>query len=491
MSNEQFDVSIENLHELTRQFQAKSLYHCLQEVWASIIQETPVFNWHMEYLCDEIQDVLERAFRGEPKTHDLIINVPPGTSKSTIVSVVAPMWAWSRMPSMRTIVSTHAYDLGLDLSRKGREVFKNELKDTPGVTFAGLHGLELKKDLDSKGHFGNSKGGERYVATVGGKNPMGKHAHCLIIDDPIDPESAFSEVKRINANRFITNTLPSRMVDKTKVPIILLMQRLHQDDPTGHLVKAWTKSGTPYKHICIPAELTEDVQPRELRKFYSEDGLLDPIRLPRKVLDQIKGTSAYAYASQYLQTPIPLGGGMFNGDILRESITNEPAPKLKKIVRFWDKAASHEQGCYTAGVKMGIDFTGKFWILNVRRFQKATDARERAILATARLDGTAVEIGMEQEPGSAGIDSIQASIKNLAGWRVVPERPSGEKAVRAEPFATQVSAANVAMVEGEWNDDFITECEYFPNSTYKDQVDAAAGAFRMLVGNHTKIAKAI
>ena len=486
------EVPADFLMNAAREAQAETLYGCLQHVWGTIIQETPHYNWHMEYLCNEIQDVLERAFRGEKKTHDLIINVPPGTSKSTIVSVVAPMWAWTRMPGMRTIVSTHAYDLGLDLSRKGREVFKGELRLTPGQTFGELHGLNLKADLDAKGHFGNTHNGERYCCTVGGKNPMGRHAHCLIIDDPIDPEAAFSEVKRINANRFITNTLPSRMVDKTKVPIILLMQRLHQDDPTGHLIKQWTKSKTPFKHICIPAELTDDVSPPELREHYErQGGLLDPVRLPRSVLDQIKATSAYAYASQYLQTPIPLGGGMFDGDLLRESVTTETPPRMKKVVRFWDKAASHESGCYTAGVKMGVDFSGKFWLLNVRRFQKATDARERAILATARLDGADVEIGIEQEPGSAGVDSINAAIKSLAGFRVTPERPSGEKAVRAEPLATQVSGRNVVLCAGEWVDDFITECEYFPNSTYKDQVDAAAGAFRMLSGNNTNVARAI
>lgn len=475
--------------DLMRQASRMSLYETIKLVWHTIIAETFVDNWHIRYLADEIQKVCERMFEGRDKEYDLIINVPPGTSKSTIVSVVTPMWCWSRKPSCRTIVSTHTFDLGIDLSRRSREVLKTELPTLPGMSYADLHGIELKSDLDSKSHFGTTANGERYVATVGGKNPMGKHAHLLIIDDPIDPEAVFSDASILTANRFCTNTLPSRMVNKTVTPIIVLMQRLHQDDPTGHLLKKYQMSGMPYKHICIPAVETADISPPHLREFY-KDGLLDPIRLPQKVLDGIRGTSEYTFASQYLQTPIPVGGGLFNTDKLEERTTSD-IPKMVREVRFWDKAASHETGDYTCGVKMGIDEDGKFWILNVQRFQKHSDARERAIKATAQVDGVGCVIGMEQEPGSAGIDSISASIKNLSGWVVKPEKPTGEKSTRAEPFATQVNAGNVYMKLAPWNQEFLEELAYFPHSTHDDQTDASAGAFRLLAGVGRKIAKAI
>lgn len=482
------DVSLD-IADVLRSLTKSSLFECLKEVWPLIIQEKPVWNWHLEYLCDEIQTVYEGVFASKEKEYDLIINIPPGTTKSTIVSVVAPMWAWTRMPSLRTIVSTHAYDLGLDLSRKGRDVLRGHMPDLDETSFAQMHGIQLKKDLDSKGHFGITTGGERYVATVGGKNPMGKHAHVLIVDDPIDPEKVFSDAAIGSANRFITNTLPSRMVDKTVTPIILLMQRLHQNDPTGHLLKKYEKSGQPFKHICLPAEVQDSVSPPELAKNYV-DGLLDPVRLPRRVLEIIRQTSQYTYASQYLQTPIPLGGGMFKTDLLRERIVDE-VPQLVREVRFWDKAASHESGAYTAGGKIGVDTQGRYWITNVRRFQKASNERERAIQATAKLDGRKCHIGMEQEPGSAGIDSIQASIRGLAGFVVTPEKPTGNKAVRADPLASQCNAGNVYLKKGDWNEDLLEEMMYFPNSEYKDQVDACGGAFRMLTSGTNKIARAI
>ena len=486
MSNIGFDI-----HQVTKELTKASLFECLKEVWPLIIQETPVWNFHHEVICDEIQTVYERVFAGKDKEYDLIINVPPGTTKSTMISVVGPMWAWTRMPSLRTIVATHAYDLGLDLSRKGREVLKGEMPCIPGTRFQDLHNIHLKKDLDSKGHFGTTKNGERYACTVSGKNPMGRHAHVLIIDDPIDPEQVFSDASILSANRFITNTLPSRMVSKTLTPIILLMQRLHQNDPTGHLLKRYEKSGMPLKHICLPAELTDDVRPINLRPYYEANGgLLDPIRLPRTILDQIRQGSEYTYASQYLQTPIPLGGGMFKTDKLIENMRDE-LPPMVKTVRFWDKAASHESGCYTAGAKLGIDNQGRFWILNMRRFQKTSNDRERALQAQAMIDGVRCHIGMEQEPGSAGIDSVQASIKGLAGYKVTAEKPTGEKAVRADPFASQIAAGNVMMAKGDWNEAMIEEMMYFPNSEFKDQVDALSGAFNLIAGGGIKVAKAV
>lgn len=477
-----------DIDELVRDLSRESLYECVRVVWKTIIAEEPVFNWHMELMCNELQEVYERVFAGKPKEYDLIFNVPPGSSKSTIISVISPIWAWSRMPSLRSIVATHAYDLGLDLSRKGREVLNNEIPNM-GKSFGQIHGLEVKKDLDSKGHFGIIGGGERYSCTVGGKSPIGKHAHILIIDDPIDPAKVFSDAAIENANNFMSHTLPSRMVNKAVTPIVLVMQRLHQNDPTGNMVKRYTKGNTPLKQFVIPAEVTDKVHPPELKERYV-DGLLDPVRLTRSTLDNIRGSSGdYVYASQYLQTPIPLGGGMFKREQLEQRIVTQ-VPEMKAVVRYWDKAASHETGCYTAGVKIGKAVDGNFYIMNVRRFQKATDERERAIQATAAMDGRQVKIGMEVEPGSAGLDSIRASTRGLAGYHVLPEKPTGEKAVRADPFATQVNMGNVFMVAGEWNEDLLDEMEYFPNSTFKDQVDAAAGAFRMLT-DATKIARAI
>ena len=99
---------------------------------------------------------------------------------------------------------------------------------------------------------------------------------------------------------------------------------------------------------------------------------------------------------------------------------------------------------------------------------------------TAELDGKGVRIAVEQEPGSGGKESAESTIRNLAGWRVTADRPTGEKAVRAEPYAAQVQGGNVLLVRGAWNRDFIDEHVSFPVGRAKDQVDATSAAFNLL-----------
>jgi predicted phage terminase large subunit-like protein len=106
--------------------------------------------------------------------------------------------------------------------------------------------------------------------------------------------------------------------------------------------------------------------------------------------------------------------------------------------------------------------------------------REREIKEIAKLDGRRIRIAVEQEPGSGGKESAESTIRNLAGWRVTADRPTGEKAVRAEPYAAQVQAGNVLLVKGGWTKDFIDEHVAFPVGRTKDQVDAAAAAFNLL-----------
>jgi hypothetical protein len=103
-----------------------SFYEFVKEFWHIVIQEKPVWNWHIKFMCDELQEAAERVFRGEPKLHDYIINIPPGTTKSTICSVMYPAWILSRMPNARIICGSHTENLCLDLSNKCRLIVQSE-----------------------------------------------------------------------------------------------------------------------------------------------------------------------------------------------------------------------------------------------------------------------------------------------------------------------------------------------------------------------------
>jgi predicted phage terminase large subunit-like protein len=184
-----------------------------------------------------------------------------------------------------------------------------------------------------------------------------------------------------------------------------------------------------------------------------------------------------ATAGQFQQRPAPRTGGFFAWDKLE---IVQAAPQLAEVVRYWDKAGTEGGGAYTAGVKIGRGTDDTWYVLDVVRDQWAAPARERAIKQTAQADGVGVTVWIEQEPGSGGKESAESTVRNLAGYVIHAERATGDKAVRAEPYAVQVEAGNIKLVAAPWNSAFIEEHKTFPVGKYKDQVDAAGGAFNKL-----------
>ena len=451
----------------------QSFWQFLKFFWSSAVPEDPSWNWHMEILCNELQTLAERVFRKEPKKYDLVINVPPGTSKSTICSIMFPAWIWTRMPTARCICSSYSADLSVDLGWRSQKVFESELyrKLFPHVA--------PSKGQEAKSYFATKDGGSRYATSTGG-SVTGMHGHFLIVDDPLNPNQAASEIELATANRFMSQTLPSRVIDKKVCPTILIMQRLHEYDPTAVLLEKAKTGNKPVRHICLPGELTDNVQPAQLRRFYV-DGLLDAKRLDKDVLATLKtDLGDYSYAGQVGQSPIPSGGGMFKIERLTVDTPTMQCPIISRV-RYWDKAGSTKKtAAFTVGTLVAKDMKGRFWIEDVKRGRWSADAREAMIFQTAKMDGKSILIGLEQEPGSGGMESAQATVRMLAGYRVKVDKVSGDKVLRAEPFAVQVNNGNVFLRYGSWNAEYVNELQYFPYSRFADQVDSSSGAFNIL-----------
>lgn len=474
------DIAIDEI-DLTRDITKQSFYDFVREFWEDVVAEEAIWNWHIKYLCDELQYVAERVLANKPKEYDLIINQPPGTTKSTVTSICLPAWMWARKASTRVIGGSYTHAIALELSRKNRDLIQTK-------KYRQLFPeIMLKDDQNTKGHFANTKKGSRYAVGIGG-SVTGMHAHLIIIDDPLDPNMSVSEADLKAANHWMDETLPSRKVDKRVTPTILIMQRLHQDDPTGHRLDK--KKAGPVKHICLDAE-GENVKPESAKLLYDQTMLLDPIRLPRDVLDEASAElGEVGYSCQYRQEPIPRGGYMFK--VSRIRIDTPPpmrmsvlrdgvwSPGFKQLVRFWDNAATHDGGCFTVGIKMGTDHEDRIWVLHVVRGQWDSGEREQQKVQTAKIDGKLVIIGIEEEGGSGGKDQALGTTKRLMGYRVRCIRPTGDKVVRADEFSSQVNSHNVMMAIGEWNHDYIEELRYFPSGKYKDQVDASSGCFSIL-----------
>jgi len=164
--------------------------------------------------------------------------------------------------------------------------------------------------------------------------------------------------------------------------------------------------------------------------------------------------------------------------------TVEVAPADAQRVRFWDRAATEERPGtdpdWTAGVRMSRDSKGVYYIEGDARLRAAPLGVKRAIKNTAGQDGTDVTIGLEQEPGASGKFEVGERIRELAGYKVVARRPTGDKVTRAGPFSAQVEAGNVKIVRGDWNGVYLNVLENFPDGKHDDDVDASSGAFEML-----------
>lgn len=473
---------------IQRELNNRSLFEFFKYFWDVISAEELVANWHIEYLCAELQEELERVGNGEKCLNDVLINIPPGTSKTTIISIMLPVWCWTRWSWMRLITASYSASLSLESAETARDLIRSE-------KFMQMYPeLQIKADKDTKSNYRIMKvvkkkdgteelirGGNRFSTSVGG-SLTGYHGHVLIVDDPLNPYEATSKQILHTTNHWIDAVLSTRKVDKDNTLTVILMQRLHQNDPSGHWL---AKKKTKLKHICLPGDIREDkskLAPPELEKYY-KDGLLDPIRLSDTALKQLLvDLGTFQYAGQIGQNPVPPGGGMFKVDQL-QIIDNMPLPhEIDSIVRYWDKAGSADTGAYTVGCKLAKLKNGKFLVIDVRRGQYGSDDRERLIKNTAEADGRGVKIGMEQEPGSGGKESAEATVRNLAGWHVIKDRPVGDKVFRADPLSVQVNYGNVMMIRADWNDEYVNEFRFFPLSKYKDQVDATSGAFAMLTG---------
>lgn len=466
----------------------KSFAKFVQYFWDTIISDKIVWNWHMDYLCDELQKIVERVADHQPNDGDMIVNVPPGTSKSTIISQMLPVWGWSYWPWLRYLTASYSSALSLEHADRSRQIIRSdkykELYPHIGIRAdkdAKTNFQIEVREFDEEGNLLSAKpAGSRMTTSTGG-TITGFHGDLLLVDDPLDPKRAASGTTLEAANDWMDKTLPSRVVSKACSTIILVMQRLHQGDPSGNRIQ--NQDILPIRHICLPAQLSHhtgesNVVPKELESRYV-DNLLDPVRMSEPVLKRqnfLLGDRQYS--CQYQQNPKASGASLFHVDRIKYLDIYPNKRDIKKSVRFWDLASTESATSdYSVGVLLALLKDGTYCILDVQRDRKGTNSRNKWIRSVAEMDGADIPVKFEQQPGSAGKDSALSLVRALAGYRVTHALSTGNKSDRADPFASQVNAGNVCVVRADWNKAFFSEFEWFPNAKHDDQVDAASGAF--------------
>lgn len=443
----------------------KYFFYFVQTFWDVIIKERPVFNWHIPYLCEELERLSDCIVHRQPKPYDLIINIPPGTTKSTIVTIMWPVWLWTLDPTIRIITNSYSGGLSLEHATKSKDII---LSDKFQRLFPNI---QIRRDKSGKQNYENTETGFRY-ATSTGATITGFHAHVIINDDPQNPKQAESDQMRIQANEH-TKTLSSRKVDKANTPVVTIMQRLHEDDVTGYLLK---KKGENIRHICLPAEDCDDVKPSDLRARYV-DGLLDPVRLSRAVLDEAKtDLGSRGYAGQYGQSPVAAGGNIIKEAwFKRISQAEFKALRFHEPMHFFLDSAYDEQQAKSDNDPSGIIATCRIgnnvYVTNAKKVWKDFPDLIAFLPEFLYANDYTGESSLRIEPKANGKSIVQVLERETTLNVTETPTPTDSKAVRLHAVSPKIECGRCWLVEGDWNEEFIDEVCGFPNKTHDEYVD--------------------
>lgn len=301
-----------------------------QRAWREIEPADYEHNWHIDCIASH----LESVERGEIKR--LIINVPPRTGKTLLVNICYTAWLLGRDAGVRVLGISYAGRLSEKIAYQTRLLMETEW-------YRRLFPeTKLDPDQQQKANFLTTKGGGRFSTSVGG-TLTGAGGDYILIDDPQNPEEALSDVKRIGSNEWVDQAVFSRLNNPKEGRIVVIMQRLHSEDTTGHLMKTGK-----WQLLKLPAITEKPIEIKNGKKTWSYDSLLHEARFDKQVLDDLRQSmSDYAFVGQYLQEPVPIGGGEFKSDWLKYYassvfsavggniyITVDPATSKKKTSDF-------------------------------------------------------------------------------------------------------------------------------------------------------------
>ena len=442
----------------------------VEQAWPVIEPGRPlVWGWALDAIVLHLEAVAKGDIR------KLAIFVPPGFGKSRLTRVFFPAWKWVNDPYHKFLSASY----GIDLTVRDTVDLRRIVTST---WYEETFGLRISEDDGGAKGFSLASLGTIKSMTVGGKT-TGWRGDTVIFDDIIGVMDANSPVKRAEANEWFRESAQNRVNDLSLSARVLIMQRIHEDDPGALAVKMG------YEPLVIPMEWDESARrttsigwtdPRT-----QEGELAFPERFPRAEIETFKdaetGIGAYAYSAQYQQQPVPRKGAMFHVENLKiiERLPDEPFI----TVRAWDLAGTEGAGAYTVGVRMRYGRESrKFYIDDVRRKQVSAGGVRQLIDDTASEDGKECKISLPKDPGQAGLAQIDDLTAMLAGYNVKAEVQSGSKEVRAEPLAGHIEHGHVCVLQASWTAPFIDELRFFPKGRFMDQVDAASSAFNMLSG---------
>lgn len=444
-----------------------------------------------------MSQTLQRVFDGEIKR--LIINVPPGFTKTELAVKFFISRGLALNPASKYIHLSYADALALLNSVGIRDIVTHP-------DYGSLWPTEIRVDAKSKKIWTTKAGGGMLAVAAGGsvtgfragRMDKEKFTGAMIIDDPIKPDDAFSETIRNGINRRFTNTFASRLAHE-EVPIIVIMQRIHEDDPTGFLLKGGT--GELWHHLCLPVEIPEEDDQKDYPKEYTHGipiahnlppGPIWPFKKNKEEIATMRTSDPYTCASQYDQDPVPLGGGMFKeawwkyyvpNTIIPEYrfITGDTASKIKEVN---DYSVFQCWGYKEGNIYLLDQIRGKWEAPELRMNAKAFWIKHYgtgAAATTNRLREMKIE---DKASGTGLIQDLARSTKPPIPVTAIQR--STDKVQRANDVIPFIASGRVYLpTEAEWLSDYLDEFRKFTavmTHKHDDQIDPTMDAIDHALG---------
>ncbi len=415
------------------------------------------------------------------KTRRLIINLPPRHLKSHLASIALPAWFLGHYPSRKVACVCYGQELSEKFARDCRRLMQSEF-------YQRLFPTRLS-ERQAVHDFETAEGGVRLATSFGGPF-TGRGADLIIVDDPTKPDDALSETRRESANAWFDNTLRSRLDDKVRGVIVIVMQRQHQDDLVGHVLEH-----EDWELVSFPAIATHDeshlIETPLGRRIYvrRKDEPLHPEREPLETLQAMRRRMGeFHFSSQYQQAPIPQGGAIVKTEWLKYYRPGEQPSSFGRIVQSWDTANKAEEWndysvCTTWGVADKY-----FYLLDVYR-ERLTypDLKRKVIELAKRYNATTVVI----EDKASGTQLIQDVRTEFYGVQPYEPPPGVDKEVRLHMQTTLFEQGFVLLPESaSWLSDYFAEITGFHTTKFNDQVDSTTQALAyMRESDHMEVWK--
>jgi len=454
----------------------QSLFSFVRQSWPVLEPETTYLkNWHIKLICDSLSMVTSGKWKR------LVINIPPRYMKSLLVSVNWPVWTWISKPETRFMFTSYSAGLSDTHSRKRSAILESDW-------YRSRWGDKFVLTTNKVGEIINNHQGHMISVGLGG-SATGKGGNILVVDDPIDPEAAWSDAQRENVNRTYDDKFRSRLDDKVNGAIVFIMQRLHEGDLTGHAtgigadeLNDWIIHKGRWTLIRLSAVAEQDetiTSPLtgEVLAVRKEGELLWPEREPWDSIQEMMERE-YIFAGQYQQRPTTKGGSIFKREWFK--FYDDPPAHYDMIVTSWDLAfTGTERSDWVVGQIWG-KVNADYFLLD--QIKGRWDFTKTLQMFTDQAQSDLGRRGTKLVEDAANAQALLSTLKEyIDGIKLIP--PSSSKEARAHAVSDLFETGHVYLPSERkcpWIKEWISEMTTFPNAAHDDQVDTTTQALNYL-----------